>query len=150
MKENLSVRKNIRLKYYDYSNQGMYFITICTKNRIEFLGKIIDTNYINFTNKGVIAKQSIKKIEEIFENVTVDEYVIMPNHIHMIVVINNKNETSISRIIKQYKMYVSKKIGYSIWQKLFYEHVIRNEKEYYKIKEYIKNNIVNWEKDKYF
>lgn len=150
MKENLSVRKNIRLKYYDYSNEGMYFITICTKNRIEFLGKIIDTNYINFTNKGVIAKQSIKKIEEIFENVTVDEYVIMPNHIHMIVVINNKNETSISRIIKQYKMYVSKKIGYSIWQKLFYEHVIRNEKEYYKIKEYIKNNIVNWEKDKYF
>lgn len=150
MKENLPVRKNIRLKYYDYSNEGMYFITICTKNRIEFLGKIIDTNYIKLTNKGVIVKQNIKMIEEIFENVTVDEYIIMPNHIHMIIIINNKNEISISRIIKQYKMYVSKKIGYSIWQKLFYEHVIRNEKEYYKIKEYIKNNIINWEKDKYF
>jgi len=74
----------------------------------------------------------------------------MPNHIHIIIVIKDKETVTISRIIKQYKMYVSKKIGYSIWQKSFYEHIIRNEKEYYKIKEYIKNNIVNWKKDKYY
>jgi len=74
----------------------------------------------------------------------------MPNHIHMILIISNKNDINISRIIKQYKMYVSKIIGYSIWQKSFYEHIIRNEKEYYAIKEYIQNNIVNWHKDKYF
>lgn len=74
----------------------------------------------------------------------------MPNHILMIIQITKNNKVPISRIIKQYKMYVSKKVGYSIQQKLFYEHIIRNEKEYYKIKNYIQNNVVNWKKDKYF
>ena len=62
----------------------------------------------------------------------------------------NENNLSISTIIKQYKMAVSKKLGYSIWQKSYYDHIIRNEKEYYMIKEYIQNNIINWKKDKYF
>lgn len=74
----------------------------------------------------------------------------MPNHIHLLLIVNKQNDISISRIIKQYKMCVSKIIGYSIWQKSFYEHIIRNEKEYWKIKEYIKDNIINWKKDKYF
>ncbi len=150
MKKDLPERKNIRLKYYDYSNVGLYFITICTKNRIELLGTIKDGNYIKLTEEGIIVEKSIKTIEKIFSNVIVDEYIVMPNHIHIIIAINNKNGVSISRIIKQYKMYVSKRIGYSIWQKLFYEHIIRNEKEYYNIKEYIKNNIINWKTDRYF
>ena len=74
----------------------------------------------------------------------------MPNHIHIIITINNNNSINIARIIKQYKGSVTKKIGYSIWQKSYYEHIIRDEKEYYNIKEYIQNNIINWEKDKYF
>lgn len=151
MKNNLSKRKNIRLKYYDYSKDGTYFITICTKNRIEILGKIKeDANCIELTKEGNIARQYIKEIEKIYKNIIIDEYVIMPNHIHIILIIGNKSEVTISRVIKQYKMYVSKKIEKCIWQKLFYEHIIRNEKEYYAIKEYIRNNIINWRKDEYF
>ena len=143
-------RKNIRLKDYDYSQEGMYFITICTENRIEILGKIKNESCIKLTKQGTIVRDYIKKIEEIYKNTIIDEYVVMPNHILMNIQITKNNKVPISRIIKQYKMYVSKKVGYSIQQKLFYEHIIRNEKEYYKIKNYIQNNVVNWKKDKYF
>ena len=74
----------------------------------------------------------------------------MPNHIHLIIGINKKGKTNISNIIQQLKGIISKSIGKSIWQKSFYEHVIRNEKDYYIIKEYIQNNPDNWEKDKYY
>jgi len=150
MINHLSVRKTIRLRDYDYSKEGFYFITICTKNRIEILGKINDLNNITLSQEGIIVEKYIHTIDEIFKNVIIDEYIIMPNHIHMIIKIKNKSEITISRIIKQYKMAVSKKIGYSVWQKSFYEHIIRSENEYYKIKEYIQNNILNWEKDIYY
>ena len=150
MKDNLPRRKRIRLKYYDYSNCGMYFITICIKNRLELLGKIQDRNNILLTTEGNIVEKELQKIEVLLTNVTIDEYIIMPNHIHMILIINENKNISISRIIKQYKMCVSKKIGYSIWQKSFYEHIIKNEEEYFTIKQYIQNNIVNWKQDKYF
>lgn len=149
MKDCLPARKKIRLNEYDYSNEGMYFITICTKNRLELLGKIEKENMI-LTDDGRIVKKYINQMFQKYNNIRIDEYVIMPNHIHMIIVINNKNEITIPRIIKQFKMVVSKNIGYSIWQKSFYEHIIRKEKDYYFIKEYIQNNIINWKKDKYF
>ena len=63
---------------------------------------------------------------------------------------NYKNGTTISKIIKHLKTNISREIKYSIWQKTFYEHIIRNEKEYLKIKEYIQNNVINWQADKYF
>ena len=149
MENKLPTRKRLRIIEYDYSKEGMYFITICIKNRLELLGKIKD-NYIELTQEGIIVKECIKQIEKRYINVEIDEYVIMPNHIHMILVINNKTEVTISRMMKQYKTYVSKKVGYAIWQKSFYEHIIRNEKEYIKIKDYIKNNIRNWKEDRYF
>lgn len=149
MQKKLISRKNIRIKDFDYSTEGFYFVTICTNNRKKLLGKI-ELENIKLTKIGILVRENLKKIETIFKNIIIDEFIIMPNHIHMIIVINRKNEITISRIIKQYKMYISKKVGYSIWQKSFYEHIIRNEKEYLQIKEYIKNNIINWKKDEYF
>ncbi len=150
MKDNLPVRKRLRLKEFDYSKEEIYFITLCIRNRIELLGKIVETNHIELTKLGNISEQYIKEIERKYTNIRIDEYVIMPNHIHLLIIINKQNEITISRIIKQYKMYVSKINGFSIWQKSFYEHIIRNEKEYWKIKKYIKDNIINWKQDKYF
>ena len=149
MKENLPVRKRIRLQGYDYSEGNMYFITICVKDRLEMLGKIIEDN-IKSTKEGNIVKQNINKIEQIYKNTIIDEYVIMPNHIHILLLINYKSSVTISKIIKHFKTNITREIEYSIWQKSFYEHIIRNEKEYLKIKEYIKNNVINWRKDKYF
>ena len=150
MKDHLPRRKRIRLKYYDYSTCGMYFITICIKNRLDLLGKIQDKLNIVLSAEGIIVEKELQKIEVLLTNVTIDEYIIMPNHIHMILIINENKNISISRIIKQYKMCVSKKIGYSLWKKSFYEHIIKNEEEYFTIKQYIQNNIVNWKQDKYF
>lgn len=150
MENKLPTRKRQRIIEYDYSKEGMYFITICIKNRLELLGEIKNINYMELTQEGIIVKECIKQIEKRYINVEIDEYVIMPNHIHMILAVKNKTKVTISRMIKQYKAYVSKKVGYAIWQKSFYEHIIRNEKEYIKIKDYIKNNIRNWKEDRYF
>ena len=149
MKENLPVRKRIRLNNYDYSKENKYFITICVKDRLEILGEI-EENYIRLTKEGNIVKQNLYRIEEIYKNIIIDEYVVMPNHLHILLWINYKNGTTISKIIKHFKTNISREIGYSIWQKSFYEHIIRNEKEYLKIREYIRNNVINWKKDKYF
>lgn len=149
MNGNLPIRKKIRLKKYDYSKKGMYFVTICIKNRIEILGNI-DNNKIKLTKEGIIVQNYIEYIEKIFKSVIIDDYIIMPNHIHIIISIINNNEVTLSRIIRQYKEIVTKKIRYSIWQKSYYEHIIRDEKEYYKIKKYIQNNVLNWKQDKYF
>ena len=81
----------------------MYFITICTKNRIKLFGEIIETNQMKLTEIGKTVEKSIKILEQIYHNITIDEYVVMPNHIHMIIIINEKNDLTISRIINEYK-----------------------------------------------
>ena len=150
MKEILPQRKKIRLNNYDYSKENMYFITICVKDRLELLGKINEHNNIKLSKKGNIVKQEIYRLEKIYKNIIIDEYIVMPNHLHILLSINYKKGITISKIIKHLKTNISREIKYSIWQKSFYEHIIRNEKEYLKIKEYIKNNVINWPKDKYF
>lgn len=150
MKEKLPIRKKIRVNKYDYSKENIYFITICIKNRLEILGNIKIESNIDLTSKGKIVNENINKISTLYENVIVDEYCIMPNHIHMILKINYSNGITISKIIKHFKTNVSREISCSVWQKSFYEHIIRNENEYWKVKEYVKNNIQNWKKDKYF
>lgn len=169
MKEKIPHRKQIRLKDYDYSQEGYYFITICTQNRKQILSKIINDfepqknikhvgancvrPQIKLTNIGIILDKEMNKISKIYENVIIDEYIIMPNHIHVIIeILDGRTQfaPTISQIIKQYKGIITKTIGYNIWQKSFYEHIIRNEKEYLLIKQYIQNNPINWEKDKYY
>ena len=153
-------RKNIRLKEYDYAKIGYYFVTICTKNRECILSTIKEQNCCRgehcssdllneLTKTGKITEKYLNKISTIYKNVTIDEYIIMPNHIHIILIINEKQEVTISQVIQQLKGIISKELKQTIWQKLFYEHVIRCEKEYLKIKQYIQNNPYNWEDDIY-
>ena len=150
MKDSLPARKIIRLNDFYYTKKGMYFITICTKNRIEILGQIKDKD-IKLTKEGKITRKLTQEIEKIFDNITINEYIIMPNHVHMIIEIKEEKENvSIVKIIKKYKSNISQRLGYSIWQKSYYDHIIRDEKEYYIIKKYIQDNIINWKKDRYF
>ena len=134
MIRNLPKRKTIRLKDYDYSEVGMYFITICIKDRIELLGQIKNEKYIELSKEGRIVDEAINKLKKAYLNIEIDEYVIMPNHIHLIIIIHEKNKITISRIIQQFKWGVTRKVGSSIFQKLFYEHIVRNKKEYLNIK----------------
>ena len=106
---------------------------------------------------GNIVYDEINKIDTLYHNIKIAKYVVMPNHIHMIIFIDDSHENgrpevapTISRIIQQFKGSISKQVGFSIWQKLFHDHIIRNEQEYRKIWEYIDTNPLKWHEDKYF
>lgn len=142
-------RINSRLKDYDYTTEGYYFITICTKDKIHYFGEISNEE-MKFNNAGKLAYDCIEKIEEIYKEIKINKFVVMPNHIHMIVIIDKETSISIPRVIKQYKEYITKQIGESIWQKSYYDHIIRNEKDYLRIWEYIDKNILKWSLDKYY
>ena len=84
------------------------------------------------------------------KTIKLDKLVIMPNHIHMILIIDKETSVTVSRVIKQFKEYITKQIGESIWQKSYYDHIIRNEKDYLRIWKYIDENILKWSLDKYY
>ena len=148
----LPKRKNIRLHNYNYSYNGAYFITICTKNKENLLWKNVGANCVRpldqlpLSKIGIVIENEIYKLNTVYENIKVDKYQIMPNHIHLIIFIyedsNGRTQLAptISRIIKQFKGSITKQIGFSIWQKSFYDRIIRNEKEYQEVWNYIHNN----------
>ena len=151
-------RKPIRIKEYDYSNPGYYHVTICTYNRKELFGYIENSRM--FLNKyGKIAKLAWENIPDHFPNVEIDEYIVMPNHIHGIIIMNisvgdghARPVNNLSVIIGSYKSAVTKQInlineGIFKWQRFFYDHVIRTEGSLNKVREYIRNNPTNWDSD---
>lgn len=158
----LSPRKNIRLNNYDYSQSGYYFVTICTQDKRNILGEIVinDSKFsspiVNFSDLGKIVEQYINNIDVVYTNARLDGYVIMPNHIHLIIIIEsniqNPYNTAISlpQIIRSLKTLTNKKSGFSIWQRNYYEHVIRNEYDLSEIREYVKNNPLKWKLDRFF
>lgn len=163
MKDNkITKRKEIRIKEYNYPQIGMYFITICTKDRQCILSKIMskeNKTQINLLYEGKIADKYIKNINKVYSNMCISYYVIMPNHLHMICEIMGENGPSrtptptnaiIPAMVSTFKRLTNKEIGNKIWQRNYYEHVIRNEREYIEIIQYINNNPINWNKDKYF
>jgi len=192
-------RKPIRLKGYDYSRPGWYFITICTKDKqcilwekvphfitneqtLTYVGetcglpsndtqkKTTENEMIDYTPHdcllsyaGTSIRNEMNIWNEKYENVRIDRYVIMPNHIHAIVVISANNcwrpkvsptalsgNVSLMRMIAQFKGAVTKKIGVSIWQKSFHDHIIRNSDEYKNIAQYIKGNPYTWKDDCFY
>ena len=150
-------RKNTRLKGYDYSQNGAYFITICTQDRRHLFSEIVGANCVRqaLTDIGRIVENEINILSNTYDDVVVEKYVIMPNHIHMIILISAESwrtqfAPTVSRIIKQFKGSITKQIGYTIWQKSFHDHVIRNETDYQKIWQYINENPQKWENDKYY
>lgn len=163
------IRKEHRLKNYNYSQCGAYFITICTKDRkyifwnnydILNVGAAFGGPYgkISLTEYGKIVKNELKKIPLIYPDVVfIPKFVIMPNHIHLIIVLNTYSENgppkaapTVGSIINKFKGTVSKKCGFHVWQKSFYDRVIRNEHEYSAFWKYIETNPMNWESDELF
>lgn len=154
----LPKRKRNRMEDYDYSLCGAYFVTICIANRQPVLWTDVGAScarqqnieYVPFTERlsdmGRTVNNEIQKMNSVYHNVSVGEYCVMPDHIHMIVFISDNNggrpqvAPTLSRIIQQFKGSVTKQIGYSIWQKSFHDHVIRNEHDYKEICRYIAEN----------
>ena len=149
------VRKKIRLDKYDYSSTGSYFLTICVDKHKNILwnksAEMISCNDIllPLSDYGIIVNDAVKQITVHYPDVYVDKYVIMPNHLHLILIIGASNSDckscNVSSIINQLKGAVTKKIGFSIWQKSYYDHIIRGENDYNEICSYIENNPYKWD-----
>jgi putative transposase len=153
-------RKPTRLANYDYSNQNYYFVTICTHNKLKLFGEIDSgtvktvpyTNNIKLNSFGEIAKSELLNIPTHFDGIYIDKYVIMPNHIHAIIIIGCDGETERSRpfptlstIVGLYKSGVSKRIhkiapNMKIWQKSFNDRIIQNSQGYLEVCKYIDEN----------
>ena len=162
MKNLFTQRKLLRLKKFDYSTPGYYFVTICTKRRIPFFGEIINRNII-LNEIGNIVKQQWLWLEKNFKYVKLDEWIIMPNHLHGIVIINNYVGNGRDRslptkikplpeLIGAFKTTSSKlirQLGLNSfqWQKSYYDHIIRNENSLQKIRQYIRYNHLKWKTD---
>jgi len=119
--------KNIRLKHYDYSQDGYYFVAICTNYHRPYLSEL-----------GEKIGKSIQNLNGI-EGVGVDYFVVMPTHIHLIIILS-ECKISLGEIVRRFKASSSREAGIKLWQPNYYEHVIRNEKALFRIREYIQNN----------
>jgi putative transposase len=159
-------RRSIRLKEYDYSQPGEYFITICTHNHECMLGEIVDGE-IRLNDIGKIVEKEWLRTSNIRPGIELDVYVIMPNHIHGIIVIKDESPIpnvgthscaslqrkprSLGSIIAGFKSAATKRINelrhtpsFPVWQKRFYDRVIRDDKELNNIRDYIRNNVLQW------
>jgi len=145
-------RKQIRIKGYDYAKSGAYFITICIANRQNLLwdqcrGALwAPATGLPLSSIGKTVDEHIQNLNHIYPTVRVDKYCIMPDHIHMILMIESEGSgrlpsaPAIPRIINQFKGSITKHIGVPIWQKSYIDRVIRNNKGYQAVWEYIDNN----------
>ena len=142
-------RKNPRSKYIDYTAQNYYFVTLCTKDKRCLFGEPPKLSGV-----GNIAKECLVRIPDHFSGATVDKWVVMPNHIHAIIILND-NDVSLSAIIGQYKSAVTRQLHKTIpdiciWQNSFHDHVIRNQKDYERIWSYIDANPARWMDDCFY
>ncbi len=162
--DRLPVRKRLRLPEYDYSKDGCYFITVCTQERRRLLSDIavgegLAPPEISLSAVGTIVEEQIRDIPRRYPHIKIDKYVIMPNHIHLIVSIRetaggaSPSPTLVDamRALKSVTTRLSRpKLGAErLWQRSFYEHVIRNESDYREIWEYIDENPLKWAGDEY-
>ena len=156
--EDLANRKPTRLKGYDYSTPGAYFVTVCTKGKSCVLSDIVGEGLCalpvnKLTTIGNEVERCIEYIGENYPGVKIDKYVIMPNHIHMIIVLDNAGghgNPPLQNIIGQLKSYTTNKYGKPLWQRSFHDHIIRGEKDYLKIREYIDTNVLKWKTDCFY
>ena len=181
------VRKKNRLIKYDYSQSGWYFVTICTNHMRQWFGEVKDRKMI-LNISGKVVEMYWLKISKHFPSVDIDEFIIMPNHIHGIVIIRNVgagfSRPKLGQIVGYFKYQTTKQINklmnetenlfsaelgrempkglgretrplqiiklQKIWQRSFYDHIIRNEKSLNSIRRYIKFNAHKWEDDEYY
>ncbi len=162
----METRKPTRLKDYNYSTPGKYFITVCVKNRKQILGEIVgcgdfDAPQMVLSEYGKILNRYINLMNDKYSHIKSEKYVIMPNHFHIIIeIIDYKNGGSstsaepynneISKYVSLLKRYCNREYGENIWQRSFNDHIIRSDKDYFKIWEYIDTNALKWKEDCFY
>ena len=163
--KDLPQRKHVSLKNYDYSQNGAYFVTICTKERKPLLSSIpvgrgaLTPPEIHLSQIGEISERYILSMSTAYACVHVDHYVIMPKHSHLLLRIDSApasnggmraSRPTLQTIVRSFKTQVTRQLGISIWQDSFYEHIVRSEASYLEIWKYIDENPIKWQEDKYY
>ena len=154
-------RKRNRLANYDYSAGGAYFITICTAGKENYfwtVGAALRRPPECLSKYGRIVEKELQKFEAIYGGIIqVDNYVIMPNHVHLLLSIHAEHvggrrnaAPTVSSVINQFKGSISKAVGSSLWQKSFHDHIVRDESDFLRLWEYIDNNPSHWEDDCFY
>ena len=159
----LPKRKHPRLRNYDYSQNGAYFITLCTRDGACILSRVVGPDAligpeVALSEYGEIVDAVIRNTNYSYNNITVDNYVIMPNHVHILLLIYDDTSSgpmgasgpTISVVIRAIKALTTRQIGQSIWQSKFHDHIIRDEQDYLDHWQYIDNNPAKWSEDEYY
>ena len=164
-------RRSIRLRGYDYSEPGAYFLTICTHGREALLGTVVDGG-VRLSAYGGIALRCWEELPSHYPHVGLDAFVVMPNHIHAVVVLDGDAHADdveagfkpsptgrhgLGEIVRAFKTFSARRVnaargtpGARVWQRNYYERIVRDEPELDRIREYIFNNPANWESDEYY
>jgi putative transposase len=158
--EQITHRRSIRLKNYDYSTAGEYFVTICSHDREHLFGEIVGEE-MRLNEYGLIVQQTWQDLIHHIPDIELDEFVCMPDHIHGIIIILDSmvgagsepapTEKRLSEIVRQLKTFSAKRInekrkstGIPVWQRNYYEHIVRDDNDLHNTREYIFNNPLQW------
>lgn len=145
-------RRSIRLQGYDYSQSGAYFVTICTFQRQHLFGEV-NNGEMQLNVTGQIISAIWQKIPQHFPNVEIDEFILMPDHLHGVIVISeqDKKSYSLATIIQNFKSISTRKInkithnsGVSIWQRNYHERIVRSDQDLDRLRQYMLTNPENW------
>ena len=162
--EALPKRKTGRLTGYDYSANGSYYITVCTKDKQHILGHsvgggVLDAPYVRLSKYGAMVRDVLLEMDTFYDDITINHYVVMPNHIHFILSICGESGPSrtpaptnarLPAFLSAWKRLTNKKAGFSLWQRGYYDHIIRCESDYLRIWQYMDENPVRWTEDEYY
>ncbi len=153
-------RHSIRLKGYDYSQTGYYFVTICTRNRECILGHVVDGE-MQLSKIGQLVQIVWNDLLKRFGNLELDKFTVMPNHIHGIITIVEaglalpKEGIRLMDVVRAFKSISAinvnrflSRVGVPLWQRNYYEHIIRNEESLNRVRKYIETNSLRWELDR--
>ncbi len=163
MEQGYPKRKRNRLEGYDYTQPNYYYVTVCAKNKKSLFGEISHCRGVHcapvqtvLSPIGKIVEQAILNIPKHYVSMQVDKYIIMPNHIHLILIFradaNGRamHAPTLSTVIGQMKGYATKMCGKQIWQKSFYDRIIRSQSAYEEVWNYIDGNPLKWQDDEYY
>ena len=157
-------RKTSRLAAWDYSNPGCYFVTFCTYDRRRILAKVLaepavdGSTLMSYTEAGEACLRAIARVPEPYPNLSIDAFVVMPNHVHLLCRVSEPGEKGqrslLSRVVGYVKSSTTKSLSGAVpgkvWQRGFHDHLVRDEQDYLRIYEYIQNNPAKWAEDRFY
>ena len=163
----LPKRKPVRLSEYDYSQNGAYFLTLCSMNKARIFGRfvgdgVLDVPNVELTQFGKIVEQTLNEMMAHYTHISVEKYVIMPNHLHILMLVHSGSEafgtsrtpsptnSHVASFVSTLKRFSNRKSGQQLFQRSYFDHVIRNDNDYLAHWKYIDENPVRWLDDELF